>query len=269
MHPINKLQQQIEPLRQRIIHHEVYKTIRTLDDLRIFMQYHVYAVWDFMSLLKALQQELTCTTTPWFPKGNPDTRYLINEIVVGEESDVDENGQRISHFELYLQAMRQCGADTDSIEAFIRSLQHGHTLTEAYAHASTPIAAQDFVNFTFEVIGSQMPHLQAAVFTFGREDLIPGMFLTLVNDLNRTFPESISTFKYYLDRHIEVDGDHHSELALQMTAHLCANDADKWQTAQAFTVASLQKRIALWDGALAEITANHETTSTLELVSAV
>lgn len=261
---IKDLQQHIEPLRQRIIHHDVYQSIRTLDDLRIFMQYHVYAVWDFMSLLKALQQALTCTTTPWFPKGLPDTRYLINEIVVGEESDIDEHGQRMSHFELYLQAMRQCGANTKSIETFVSTLQNGLPFAEAYAQADTPMAAQHFVDYTFEVIGSQQPHLQAAVFTFGREDLIPGMFLSLVNDLNRTFPKSISTFKYYLDRHIEVDGEHHSELALQMTAQLCAKDPAKWQAAQEWTVASLQKRIELWDGALAEISALHEASTAVE-----
>ena len=112
---INKITDSLENLRNQIINHKVYTTITTLEDLKIFMQFHVYAVWDFMCLLKTLQNNLTCTTVPWFPKGNADTRFLINEIVVGEESDVDMNGIRKSHFELYLEAMEQCGADTREI----------------------------------------------------------------------------------------------------------------------------------------------------------
>ena len=77
---IEKIKRTIEPLRQEIINHKVYSAIKDIDDLKVFMQFHVYAVWDFMSLLKTLQGNLTCTSVPWFPKGTADTRYLINEI---------------------------------------------------------------------------------------------------------------------------------------------------------------------------------------------
>ena len=120
---IEKIQKTIEPLRQEIINHKVYSVIKDLEDLKVFMSFHVYAVWDFMSLLKTLQNNLTCTSVPWFPKGAAESRYLINEIVVGEESDIDMNGNRTSHFELYLQAMEQCGADIYQIQSFITSLQ--------------------------------------------------------------------------------------------------------------------------------------------------
>src|SRR3978361_640219 len=116
---LDRINKEIEPLRQQIINHKVYAAINSIEDLQIFMQFHVFAVWDFMSLLKGLQNNLTCTSVPWFPKGDADTRYLINEIVVGEESDVDGFGNRKSHFELYLEAMQQCGADITSIEKFI------------------------------------------------------------------------------------------------------------------------------------------------------
>lgn len=250
---IAQLQKAIAPLQEAIIQHPVYSAINDLEDLHIFMSYHVYAVWDFMSLLKSLQQELTCVTVPWFPKGLADTRYLINEIVVGEESDVDMHGKRTSHFELYVEAMRQCGAETDALCKFISSLQAGSAMSVAYEQAETPQAARDFVDFTFSIINSGKAHLQSAVFTFGREDLIPGMFYALVNDLHRQFPDSIANFKYYLDRHIEVDGGHHSALALQMTRHLCGEDPSKWQEAQEATIVCLQKRMALWDGAYEQI----------------
>lgn len=250
---IEQIKKVIEPLRQQIINHKVYPAIKDLDDLKVFMQFHIFAVWDFMSLLKALQNNLTCTSIPWFPKGSADTRYLINEIVVGEESDVDSFGIRKSHFELYLDAMKQCGADTSQMETFITVLKNTGDFNAAFTASETPQEARNFVDFTFKVIDSNKDYLQAAIFTFGREDLIPGMFISIVNDINKTFPDSISVFKYYLERHIEVDGDHHSHLALQMTSNLCGTNEQLWKEAELATIQSLQKRIDLWDGAYAQI----------------
>lgn len=250
---IEKIKKNIESLRQEIIKHKVYSAIKDLDDMKIFMQYHVYAVWDFMSLLKTLQNNLTCTSIPWFPTGSADTRYLINEIVTGEESDLDSFGNRKSHFELYLDAMQQCGADTSHILSFISTLKNTGDFNKAFLSSNTPIEARDFVNFTFKIIESNKNYLQSAIFTFGREDLIPGMFLSIVNDIHKNFPDSISVFKYYLERHIEVDGDHHSILALQMTSNLCGTDELYWKEAEEVTIESLQSRIKLWDGAYKEI----------------
>jgi len=251
---IKRLQQAIEPLRQQIVHHKVYGLINSIEDLSVFMNFHIYAVWDFMSLLKALQNKLTCTSIPWFPVCSATTRYLINEIVAGEESDIDLNGERKSHYEMYLEAMQQCGAPPEVFLNFISSLKK-NDLAAAFADANVPVAAREFVGHTFEVINSGEPHLQAAVFTFGREDLIPNMFLSIVGDLDKKFPGQVSLFKYYLDRHIEVDGDHHSHLALEMTAELCGDDPQKWEEAIAASVSALEKRIALWDGVYEEIMA--------------
>lgn len=257
MHPnIKKIQENIEPLRQQIINHKVYGEISELEDLQIFMEHHIYAVWDFMSLLKALQINLTCTTLPWFPVGDAVTRQLINEIVAGEESDVDVEGNIKSHFELYLDAMVQCGAKVEPIRNFLTSLQKGREFDMAFELAQVPAAARDFVKSTFDTINSEKTHLQAASFTFGREDLIPNMFFSMVNDLNSSQPEKVSIFKYYLERHIEVDGDHHSHLALSMTEKLCEKDETFWAEAEATTKIALQKRIDLWDAAYAEIVKN-------------
>lgn len=250
---IEKLQATIEPLRQEIINHKVYSVIKDVEDLKVFMKYHIYAVWDFMSLLKALQNNLTCTSVPWFPKGSADTRHLINEIVVGEESDVDLYGQRKSHFEMYLDAMKQCGADTTPIETFIAELKQTGNFERAFEKSNTPKEAKEFVEFTFQVIESNKDYLQSSIFTFGREDLIPGMFISIINDTHTNFPDSLSIFKYYLERHIEVDGDHHSHLALQMTSNLCGTNEQFWLEAEQTTIQSLQKRISLWDGVYNEL----------------
>lgn len=245
---IENLKQEIEPLRQEIINHKVYSAIKDIDDLKVFMQFHIYAVWDFMSLLKTLQNNLTCTSIPWFPKGTADTRYLINEIVAGEESDVDLNGVRKSHFELYVDAMKQCGADTSKIEVFTNVLKNTGDFNAAYLLSDTPLEAQNFVNFTFSIINSEKDYLQSAIFTFGREDLIPGMFISIINEMHKTFPDDISTFKYYIERHIEVDGDHHSHLATQMTMNLCNDNEMFWKESTEAVIQSLKQRISLWDG---------------------
>jgi hypothetical protein len=240
----------IAEVRENIVKHPVYAEIKTLEDVQRFMEVHVFAVWDFMSLLKVLQRELTCVNLPWVPTGDAETRQLINEIVLGEESDVDQDGVIMSHFEMYLQAMKQAGANTGGIESFIANIRKGIPIYEALNIANISDGARAFVRFTFDVIESNKPHVHAAVFTFGREDLIPGMFVSLVNDLNERFPDQISKFKYYLDRHIEVDGDHHSHLALRMTELLCGDDDSKWEEAEEAVVKALEMRKNLWNQVL-------------------
>jgi hypothetical protein len=252
---IEHLKAGIEPLRKKLIEHPLYKHINSLDELSVFMEHHVFAVWDFMSLLKSLQQKLTCTTLPWMPVGNANTRYLINEIVTGEESDVDEHGERTSHFELYISAMEQAGCSATGITDLFEELNYGKTIDEALIIANIPKAARNFVQHTFDVIDGGKDYIQAAVFTFGREDLIPGMFISMVKELGTQFPGKVDTLLYYLQRHIEVDGDHHSQLAYQMTAELCGDDDDKWDEAFIAVTEALNARIALWDGILADIKA--------------
>ena len=241
----------ITPVRETIIQHPLYSEMQRIEDIRSFMQYHVFAVWDFMSLLKSLQRHLTCTDIPWVPKGSAATRYLINEIVTGEESDVAPDGTRVSHFELYLQAMAQAGADVSGITDCLQQLQNGKPIASVLD--TLPPAVRSFVKYTFDLITTAPVHVQAAVFTFGREDLIPDMFLALVTDLDRQFPGQISLFKYYLERHIEVDGDHHSHLGMEMVQELCGNDPVKWEQAAQASKAALEQRNMLWNGILEEI----------------
>lgn len=244
---LQRLETAISGTRQKLVNHPVYANIKDLEGLRCFMENHVYAVWDFMSLLKALQINLTCVSLPWVPVGNAATRFLINEIVAGEESDVDEAGVRTSHFELYIKAMDQAEANTEPILGLIRALQTGGTIAYALEDKNIPTAARKFMDFTFETIAAGKPHLMAAVFTFGREDLIPDMFISLIKELKIQFPDKVDIFQYYIERHIEVDGGHHAALAHQMTIELCGNDESKWQEATEAVKQALEVRIALWD----------------------
>jgi hypothetical protein len=243
----------IAPLRQRIVNHPLYLEIQSPEDIQVFMQHHVFAVWDFMTLLKSLQKDLTCVSIPWFPVGTAETRYLINEIVLGEESDIDEEGNRVSHFELYLKAMSQAGADQSALLNFLDKLKCSSDSIAAINEADIAPSIKRFLSFTFDIAFCNKPHVKAAVFTFGREDLIPGMFMELVRELDKKLPQNISVFKYYLERHIEVDGDHHSHLALKMTSELCGDNPEYWKEAEDAVVRSLELRAGLWDGILQEI----------------
>lgn len=242
----------IEPLRERLRSHPLYSSVTTLERLRLFMQSHVYAVWDFMSLLKSLQRALTCVDVPWLPTADASSRRLINEIVLGEESDVYE-GEALSHFELYLRAMESCGAGTGPAHALAGRLAAGSALADALAPAPPEAAA--FVGSTFHVIATAKPQRIAAAFTFGREDLIPDMFTAFVRELHAQLPKQIAPFRYYLERHIEMDGDEHGPMALQMMRNLCQTPR-QWEEATEAAVEALQSRIDFWDAIHARIEAS-------------
>ena len=86
---IEHIQREIKGLRQELKSHRLYEQLETIEDIKIFTQDHVFAVWDFMSLLKALQIELTCVSIPWVPRKKGKLTQFINEIALAEESDVD------------------------------------------------------------------------------------------------------------------------------------------------------------------------------------
>jgi hypothetical protein len=253
--PLTRLRDTIAPVRHRLESHPLYREVKTLHHLQIFMESHVFAVWDFMSLLKSLQAGLTCVTTPWLPSQYPQSRRLINEIVLGEESDT-YGTTTISHFELYLKAMAESGAGTFAIDTLTRQLAGGKPLAEALQHAAPPPEASAFVQTTFSLLQQNQLHVTAAAFTFGREDLIPEMFQSLVRDL-RTNLQKVDLFEYYLNRHIEMDGDSHGPLALQMVEELCGYDDRKWEEAAQAAEKALEARITLWDGILQRIRTGH------------
>ncbi|AUC14741.1 heme oxygenase [Tenacibaculum sp. SZ-18] len=253
MSSISYIEEELEDLRIELREHKLYASLQNLDDVKIFMESHVFAVWDFMSLLKALQRELTCVSLPWFPKVNTKTARFINEIVLAEETDVNELGEPRSHFEMYVDAMKQIGASTSPIANFISEVYDGTFIEEALQKSDINEAVKDFISFTFEVIKTHEAHLIASVFTFGREDLIPDMFLEIVKNTEEESNVHYSKLTYYLKRHIELDGDDHGPLSLEMMEELCGEDQQKWEDVLFYAKKALKMRIHLWNGITQEI----------------
>jgi len=241
---INILNSNLTKYREEIVNHALYKKLNSVEDIAVMMEYHVYAVWDFMSLLKALQSLLTCTTSPWKPVGDGKIRQLVNSIVLEEESDVDKENNPLSHYEMYIDAMKQCGANTSAIENFVSNVS-------AINIPSVNDGVDAFLKTTFDVIDSNETHKIASAFTFGREDLIPDMFTAIVNEYNTE--NNLDKFVYYLERHIELDGGEHGPLALELISNLCGDDDNKWKEVEETAIACLVARKKLWDSILANL----------------
>lgn len=244
---LTQIRQTIDPLRSALLEHPVYQEMRTSAALQRFMEYHIFAVWDFMSLLKALQQHLCCVAVPWIPSANPHHARLINEIVLGEETDEDGQGGYISHFGLYHRSMTQFGASTNAIDQFLSRLARGESVHLALQSGEIPSAIQAFLLQTFATIETSDVCQIASAFTFGRENLLPDVFQMIVTELRSQSGTGLEQFDFYLRRHMQLDSDEHGPMAEQLVESLCGTDAAKWRAAESAAVASLVARLNLWD----------------------
>ena len=241
--------------REKLQNHKIYFSIKNIDHLKTFMNSHVFAVWDFMSILKSLQSQLTCTNIPWTPTGNGTPARLINEIVTEEETDLASHGQYMSHFEMYCNAMRQAGADINPIHQFLKNLDTSN-ISESLIKSNSPKAASNFVNETFNILNNSKIHEVASVFTFGREEIIPDMFRKIVREIEISKHGRLKYLNYYLDRHIGLDEAEHTPNALLMVKELCEKNDKKWDESIVSAKSCMGARIRFWDEILEEIESN-------------
>ena len=248
----NKLRGDLAPLRDALLNHHIYNEVDSLGRLREFMQIHVFAVWDFMSLVKRLQRELTCTSLPWTPPTRARIARFANEVVLGEESDLGLDGKPLSHFELYLRAMDEIGADTSVISRFMAQINDGRHYAEVLEQMSVPPGVADFVKETLHCAIHGSVTEAAAFFLFGREDVIPEMFERLLK-LWHNGKAEVPHFAYYLQRHIELDGASHGPWAREMLTALAGQNARNWERAASAARQAVSARIRLWNRAAAHL----------------
>ncbi|KNH21901.1 hypothetical protein ACS77_22620 [Pseudomonas syringae] len=244
-------EKELEPYRSSLADHQLYSAIRTVDHAGIFMSRHVFAVWDFMSLAKRLQNDFTCTRVPWMPVKDEHSARLINEIITGEESDIDGDGQPTSHYRLYLEAMKEVKAPTGKIEKFISEYRATSSLGKALKSAHIPMYVEKFVKNTLKTARKGTTAEVASSFLFGREDPIPNMFQALLGAWGLT-EERVPKLVYYLNRHIEVDSGDHGPGAQKMLATLITTPHMR-QLALNAAINAIEHRIELWDGILHDI----------------
>ena len=238
--------------RSQVASHPVFQGLREIDDLRIFMEWHVFAVWDFMSLVKRLQREFTCIQVPWSPPLSSKAARLINEIVMGEESDQAPDGSHRSHYDIYLAAMREVGASTRRVEEVVQRVSQGGPVTDALLRVQAPTAVRRFVESTISTCLSGTTAEVLGSFLYGREDTIPKMFQTLLCRWS-VDPKAVPTFTYYLRRHIELDGDSHGPAAEALVDELTNRDGQGRTELLVSALKAVHERMLLWDALHHEI----------------
>ena len=225
--------------------HHLYSDLKSIRDLRLFMENHVYAVLDFMSITKRIQNYFATSEGLWTPPRDPLLARFINEVVLGEESDQLPDGRYMSHYEMYLIAMEEVGADTTEVRKFVQCLERNEIAEALRLHCKFK-PARNFSSETYRQVIEWDMHQIVASFCHGREKVIPLMFLNLAQKCGIK-KSDCPTFYFYLERHIELDGDEHGPLADKLLAAVVGEDEIK--KAQALQAAQycLDQRIKFWD----------------------
>jgi hypothetical protein len=240
----------LTPLKEKLANHRIFERINSIEELKVFMEHHIFAVWDFMSLLKKLQKDAVPSGSPWVPNPNGNLVRFINEIVMEEESDqAYSNGAEISytsHYQIYLDAMTEVGASTETILRFVEMVK-SEGINSAMQKINLPKPSRLFMSHTFKLINEGKSHEIAASFAIGRESIVPLMFKRIL-DQSKLGAQEVPVFRYYLQRHAELDGDHHGPMALKLLENMSAGDPDIENEIVKQAEKSIEQRISFWDG---------------------
>lgn len=249
----------VATLQARLDGHPIYAAVKTPDDLRVFMAHHVHSVWDFMSLIKYLQHTVAPARWPWTPGADANVQRFINELVMEEETDEagpGHPGEFASHFQLYLGAMREIGADAETPARFVE-IAGSQGIEAALASGLAPAPAAAFNRVTFAWLDADKPHSVAAALALGREHIIPAMFRAFLARM-AVSEQQAPIFHFYLRRHIHLDEDFHAPLSLRLLEALCGGDPAKIAEAREAAVRAVEARMEFWDGVLAALPSKQE-----------
>ena len=147
--------------------------------------------------------------------------------------------------------MNDVGADTSNIMNLIKNCEYDN-MHKAFLNINAPKEGLVFIKNTFKCIKTSKLSNIAAIFTFGRETTIPDMFLKILNKIDC---ENLkyANLRLYINRHIEVDSSRHGPLSLKLFEYTCNDNQETYDEAISYAIDSIDKRIQLWDGVLAEL----------------
>ena len=237
--------EELNNLKQSITTHPLFTEELNTKQICKFMESHIFAVWGFMSILKSLQKKITPNDLPWIPNENTKNGLInfVNEIILCEESDYIDGIGFISHFEIYLLAMKSMGAKSEQLDKFISRINNEGYDEKFLDDVNTSTEVKEFLKHDLEIsLNGTLPEIVGA-FTLGREKVIPNMFSYILPAIKET-----ASSKYlvtYLERHIDIDGDRHGPLSMKLLDATCNNE----QLNSAYTAAirSLKLRLRVWD----------------------
>ena len=235
----------LKVLRHKITTHPLFKSKLEPKQICKFMESHIFAVWGFMSILKSLQKKITSNNLPWVPNENTKNGLInfVNEIILCEESDYIDGIGFISHFEIYLLAMKNMGAKSDQLDILISKITDKGYDEKFIADINTSDEVKNFLKNDLEVsINGTLPEI-VGVFTLGREKVIPNMFRYILPAIKES-----PTSKYlitYLKRHIDIDGDRHGPLSMKLLDVSC--NKEQLNLAYNAAIKSLELRSLVWD----------------------
>lgn len=270
--PMNKdqiffiFENELAQYRRKLFDHEIYTSVTNIQELKLFMESHVFAVWDFMSLAKRLQISITCVDIPWIPPFNSNAARFINSIILNEETDLTEDSLPSSHLEMYLEAMKEVGASTDIFYRFIDLIGTGYSLDEACKLSKVPEHVSSFVKNTIETALHGSTAQVASAFLHGREDPIPEMFSKLIDNLGKDCSHA-RKLRWYLKRHIELDGSDHGPVARELLVHTMGGDITNLRIALQAAKTAISHRIQFWDGILSSIRSSRPITGAFEIAN--
>jgi hypothetical protein len=262
---IDAFDQAITPLLKVLATHKVFCSINSIAHARVYLQHQVFAVWDFMCLLKSLYRKLS-TKDIWYPPTSSISVHLIGSIMLEEESDINEQGDRESHFETFVRAMEELDTDTSQIRGFIAWIKEEQSIEIAFEQIDVNPSIKKFVLSNAEVLNLES-HEVLSAFVFGRELITSIMFTNLMKALqhhmNYMDQSHLCTLISYLNRHISLDADEHFPKALKALIELIGDDLAKLDQTIDVAKKVLGIRIDFLDGIHKDILSINKTLQTI------
>lgn len=247
---LKTIQRRLTPLIESIEQHPLYQKLNSVERWQCFMEHDVFTTWDYMCLLKALYEKMGCVTVPWFPPEHSDTALFIQKIMSTTESDRGLDGEyHASHFEWYLQAMREANAHIIPMQNFLDYLKKEVSLVDALGNIKAPDFIQEFVSTTFLFCEQPMNQIVAA-FVFGREMIANTIATRLFEQLKKLPCKELEILTYYFQRQIELNTEIRLAADFEMLVNLCQQDLLKWWQVEVSAQLALRARLELFDGIL-------------------